>query len=131
MKLHKIYQVEVGILLDKNDIEYDCYSNVWDHKNGYYDENYLFYITEREAKEFIGNYIKKGNVTTYGILSELLVDKQSYEEVKDGMGAGFIDMNYDIRNVIYSAYKNKENHIIENFVDIANYIDNNNIEERE
>ena len=34
----EIYLVEHGVLLSKDDREYECYSQVYDKKNGYYDE---------------------------------------------------------------------------------------------
>lgn len=132
MKLYKVYQVEVGVLLDKNDAEYDCYCNVWDYKNGYYNEDCLFCITEKEAKQFIKDYIKVGVKKTYGILSEIFVSETSYNEIKNNdEEQDYDNMDYDVRNVIYSAYKNEKNEIIEDFVDINNYIEKNTTEERE
>ena len=60
MKLYKVFLIEVGVLLDKNDIEYESYSKVWDYKNGYYNEDYLFCVSYKEARDFIKYYLEKG-----------------------------------------------------------------------
>ncbi len=117
MKLFKVYQVEVGVLLSKDDPEYESYSQVWDHKNAYYDEDFIFCKKQDEAKSFIENYINAGVVNTYGILSETYLSEEFYDELDDENKEHCYDLDYSVENVIYSAYKNEKNETIENFVD--------------
>ena len=115
MKLIKVYQVEVGGLLNENDPEYDLYSNAWDHRNSYYFDYTKFSKNYDEAKKFIKNYIENGRVNTYGILSKAVLSDEPNPNSEDE----FRDYDYDFspENVIYSAYKNEKKEIIENFVD--------------
>lgn len=45
------YLVDLGILLDKTDKEFEYYSCVYDHQYGYYDLNQKGIITENFIKE--------------------------------------------------------------------------------
>lgn len=124
MKLFKVYQVEVGVLLNKEHPEYDAYSQVWDHKNAYYDEEFTFCKKIEEAKDYIDNYLIAGVKNTYGILSEIYIDEESYKYIENEVEEQIWNMDYNVENVIYSAYKNEEDVIIENFVDNEKYIEN-------
>lgn len=124
MKLFKVYQVEVGVLLYKEHPEYSVYSEAWDHKNAYYDEEFTFFKKLEDAKDYIENYIISGVINTYGILSEVYVDEEAYECIEDNVEEQIWDMDYNVENVIYSAYKDEKNNIIENFVDNEKHIEN-------
>lgn len=133
MKHYKVYQVEVGVLLDKDDPEYECYSQVWDHSNGFFDEDNMVCKTIKEAKEFLNYYIKNGVTHTYGIISELDINEEEYKVMKEQIEELCYEMDYDVKCVIYSAYKNDKDEIIENFVDNTYSIEKSNdeIEESE
>ena len=47
----KVFLVEVGILLDETDKEFDAYSTVYDKKHGYFDENTIPKTVLNNAKE--------------------------------------------------------------------------------
>ena len=51
----KIYQYEVGVLLDKNNEEYEAYSDVWDKKHGYYNEDWGIELKLDNAKDYVKN----------------------------------------------------------------------------
>ena len=127
---YEAYQFEVGVLLDKDDPEYECYNEVWDYKNGYYNENWGFTKKYDEALEFIDNYVKNGNNNTYGIISFIKVTEEEFNSIYNG-SSEIIDMDYDLGNVICSKYKNKDNEIIENFIDKNTKINENEEDEEE
>ena len=122
-KVIKLYKVEVGVLLPKDDDEYKDYSQVYDKKHAYYDENVVFFTNKRNAIRFLNHYVANGVVNTYGILSELnYVPKEIYgddyeqytnddiESIKSfGCLENYIDIfgseNYDVTFVTMNKYK--------------------------
>jgi len=102
--MKKIYQYEVGVLLDKTDEEYEAYACVWDKKHGYYDEDCGVEITLEAAISYVEDYVNNGVKNTYGIISEITVSDEEYEEIlEDIENNGYCtdyDMNYDMENVI-------------------------------
>lgn len=113
----KIYQYELGILLDKDDEEYESYCNVWDKKHGYYNDEMGVELTFEEAKEYAEYYVDKNGENAYGIISELEINDEEYEEIEKIIEEnGYcetsdFDFNFDLENVIYSLCKEKENFI--------------------
>lgn len=120
MRKFKIFQVEVGVLLNRKNPEYECYNSVWDNNNGYYNEDFFCSVNEKEAKAFLDKYLKSGTINTYGILVKNFVGEEEFKEIASGEDDGFDYMNYSINNIIYSAYKNDNNEIITNFIDTTN-----------
>ena len=121
MKPIKLYKVEVGILLKKDNHDYESYSQVYDKQHGYYDENVVFFRNKKNAKEYLKNYVFFGVVGTYGILSELVydqneigyTDEDTKQILKDIDECGifddyvgiFEDDLYNIKNVIFTRHK--------------------------
>lgn len=110
-----VYQFEVGVLDDVEDKE--CYSSVWDRKHSYYNENSGFCQTYEEASDYVKEYIKKGVTNTYGIISRLEVDKESYDSIYDGWSDS-IDLEYELEQIVYNSYKNDKEVIVENFINL-------------
>ena len=123
--MKKVYYIECGVLLDKDNGDYDWYSNAFDKKHAFYDE-YVDFIEDLEiAKKYCNDYIKNGVNGTYGIVSQVYVDYDiNIDDCYDYL-IGDSDL-YDIKNVIYNAWKlrnndfkfpNKNAPIIENFLE--------------
>lgn len=93
------YFVEVGVLLDENNEEFEQYNIVYDHKYGYYDENQYFSESFNKAKKEITEYVQKGIKMTYGIISN-----------------NDITRSYFTESIIYSIMKDNSGNIIENFI---------------
>lgn len=116
--MKKIYQYEVGILLDKTDTEYESYSQVWDKKHGYYNEDWGVEFSFDSAKNYIKDYVNNGVKNTYGIVSEIIVSDEIYKEMLENVeingyyDTSCYDMDFSLENVIYSLIKTKENFII-------------------
>lgn len=120
MNLYKIYHVEVGVLLDKDDPEFNSYNMVWDHKNGYYNEDNCFYINYEKANEYLKYYISNGGANTYGIIAAVYVNKDVYECVAKENEVDLGDkIFYEAKSVIYSEYKDNNNQIVKYFIDTA------------
>lgn len=102
--MKKIYQYEVGVLLDKTNEEYEAYACVWDKKHGYYNEDYGIELSLDSAVEFVKNYVNSGIKNTYGIISEITVSDTRYEEIQNDIEInGYCtnyEMNYSMDNVI-------------------------------
>jgi hypothetical protein len=124
MKPIKLYKVEVGVLLKKDNHDYESYSQAYDKQHGYYDENVAFFRSKKNAKEYLKNYVFFGVVGTYGILSELVysqneigyTDEDTKRIIKDidecGIFDDYIDIFgedlYDTKNVIFTRYKKSQ-----------------------
>ena len=112
MKINVI-GLDVGVLLTKNDEEFDFYSCVYDHKYGYYDENQIAYkeCDLAEAIKYAREYVTDGVDMTYAVVTNQ--GQINYcEEFDDGNIDNF---TYLCEDVIFSLAKiNGE--IIENFI---------------
>lgn len=79
MKPIKLYKIEVGVLLDNTDPEYEKNKiftfGPHDPKHAYLDENTAFFTNKKKALRWLRNYVKKGVLNTYGVLSELIYDQ--------------------------------------------------------
>jgi hypothetical protein len=118
-----IYKVEVGVLLRKDNDEYDSYAGVYDKQHAYYDEGVAFFTNKRAAMRSLKNYVKRGVLNTYGVLSRLayipdeiygddyaalvkedmrsIREEQNLENYQDIFGYD----NYDQANVVFTMYK--------------------------
>lgn len=120
-----IYKVEVGVLLDKDNDEYEDYNKVYDKLNAYYDENVGFEIDYNMALEFAKNYVDKGVNGTYAIISKIEFDSEYYKlDMQETMqlihsivGGGTIECYNDLflsedlystDNIVYSLLKQRD-----------------------
>lgn len=105
--------LDVGILLTKENEEFDFYAQVYDHKYGYYDEDQIAYKAQdtEEAIKYAKQYVADGVDMTYAVITNQ--GHYHYDEPFDG---GNIDgFTYNCEDVIYSVAK-INNQIIENFI---------------
>lgn len=122
-----LYKVEVGVLLPKTHEEYEDYSQVYDEKHAFYDENVVFFTNKEKAITYAKKYVRNGVVNTYGIVSALNYDPVAIYDEEDAAMYSFEDMqqieqegclenyddlfgedNWDVKNVIFNIYKPKE-----------------------
>lgn len=126
--------LECGVLLPEDHPEFKDYSVAYDHKHGYYDETYLNSLEGdlEILKESGLKYIKEGVNGTYAILTKVDVQgsmeddyiQDAIKDIEDGMyidnSVEFLDgEQFKASNVIWSAYKDENGEIIENFVDTS------------
>lgn len=125
----EVYLVEHGVLLSKDDKEYEYYSKVYDEKNGYYDyyqeydcyeletikENILDYLKNNcQANEY---YIitKQGKLKNYYCSKDITEDTE-WGEIKQDLNDYWEQPDYSVEDVVYSAYKDDQGVIHESFV---------------
>lgn len=121
-----VYKVEVGVLLDKDNEEYDFYL-YYDKKHSYWEENSVLFLDYNMALEYAKEYVDNGVNGTYSIISKLEYDSRDIygngKELEDEemgyvmndinyiLGGGYVEdigiFNgvYELDNVIYSLYK--------------------------
>lgn len=104
-----LYKVEVGVLLDKDNTDYECYNSVYDKKNAYYDENVVFELDYMRALEYAKYYVDNGVNGTYAIISKL---KYNSKQLYGGCNDEEIDIvSYDLNNILGG-------HFLENYIDL-------------
>lgn len=102
MKINVIC-LDVGVLLTKDDEEFECYSQVYDHKYGYYDEDQIPYKEKdlKKAIEYAREYVADGVDMTYAVITN-----QGQVNYYYGLDDGNIeDFTYDAKDVIFSIAK--------------------------
>lgn len=100
--MRKVYLIEVGVLLTKNDPEYDFYSNVYDKKHAFYDENQYYVDSLDQAKHGAKEYVEQGVDDTYAIISSSALPDDI--DVADAITE---NESYSIKDVVYSLKKRK------------------------
>lgn len=116
-----IYNLEVGVLLAEDNADYNCYNNVYDKYNAYFDENEIAYLKKDydNAIEYAKNYVKSGVKRTYAILTYQGMYNLSTRDIVSIKEFGYcdnIELDYSSENIEYSIMKNDDGEIIENFV---------------
>lgn len=102
MKINVI-GLDVGVLLTKDDEEFDYYSQVYDHKYGYYDEEQRAYKGSDiiEAIKYVRQYVADGVDMTYAVITNQ--GQINYNgEFDDGNIEGF---TYNREDVVFSVAK--------------------------
>lgn len=83
----KIYVVEVGVVLDEENEEFEFYKikDFYDNYYSFYDENRVLFLSYKEAKEFVDDYVLKGVENTYGIIrvDRLSLTAKEIEYIKE------------------------------------------------
>lgn len=128
-----LYKVEVGVLLPKTHKEFKDYSQVYDKKHAFFDENVVFFTNKEKAITYAKRYVRKGVVNTYGIVSALNYNPvaiygeedtpmYSFEDMQQIERAGclenYVDLfgedNWDVKNVIFNIYKPEDRSLATN-----------------
>lgn len=128
-----VYNLEVGVLLNKSHRDYDGYTSVYDKKHSYYDESYMNGFNFEALKSKGLSYIAAGVKNTYAVITKIVLNKfwfgDSWEDIEEEIKEnGFIEESvavldgeqYKAENVVFSAFKNSDGEIVENFINIAN-----------
>lgn len=121
----QLYMAEVGILLTKDDKEFNSYNIVFDKKYGYYNENICFFDNLNDAKEYVLNYVDEGVIRTYGVVSNAGELDTSIYKIENG-NIFDIELNYEVDgndftnfnldDVVYSCVKLSDDEIVEDFI---------------
>lgn len=110
MKQH-LYFVEVGVLLTKDDTEFDCYtiSNFYNDKFGFFDENRLTFLTEAQALKYANDYVNNGVEYTYAFIHDSIenIDEDDLREIVEACYCEYSLENPHKKDIIYFIYKEK------------------------
>ena len=114
-----LYFVEVGVLLDHTNKEYEYYKINGFHDTifGFYDENKLTFLSLKDAKEYADNYINDGVDKTYAIIYSFVcnIDDNDLEEIITSKCCEYSLEPPQLDTTLYFAYKtdNKLNIVTE------------------
>lgn len=81
-----LYFCEVGVLLPKDDEDYEFYQlNNFHREFGFYDENKLTFLTEEERNNYALDYVKNGVENTYALLYQYNcnIEERELQDIKD------------------------------------------------
>lgn len=105
------YLVDLGVLLDKTDKEFDFYSCVYDQQHGYYDTNQYYVATLEQAKKDSINHINENiKNNPYAVVSTTELP-EDYDFENDCLQTE----EYRTENIVFDACV-KNGKIKENFV---------------
>lgn len=108
MKKH-LYFCEVGVLLGKDDKEFDCYQmSAYPQEFAYYDENILTFLTQEESYNYGKEYVEKGIEKTYAIFYDF-IENITDEELEDIERSLFCEFCYDVSKETITKFIYKEN----------------------
>ncbi len=104
--MKKVYLVEVGVLVGEDNPEYGFYSQIYDKKHGFYDEEQFYARTLADAIAYAKQYVAVGVDNTYAVVSEAFLD----DEVVDASNEPYIeadveDESYALEDVVFSTAK--------------------------
>ena len=108
----RAFLIGEGVLLNRDDKQFQEYATVYNKMFGFYDENQYYSPTEAEAIEDAKKYAEEGVENTYAIVSNAtLPDDFDFNE-------GYVEgEEYILDNVVYSVAK-LGGKIVENFLKI-------------
>lgn len=117
------YIIDAGVLVDI-DFDNGAYSNVYDKKHGYYDEDRYYISGLKNARETAFEYVRSGVNNSYAIVSEShLKQGDICSDSDDENETPAPDEPCDIKSVIYSVAK-IDDKIVEDFIDTTVITDN-------
>lgn len=100
-----VWLADVGVLMtDEKDPSFEMYSDAYDRKYGYYDENQVYFPEKQDAMNYVRDYVAKGVEKTYGIVSETYIPESSIgnEDVSD---LPVEDESYGVNDVVFCLAK--------------------------
>lgn len=125
----EIYQVETGVLLKKDDPEFDAYNVAFNKKYALYNENIVFFSSLKDAIDFAMSEVKDGVNRTYAVVSnagylndDLFVENGN---IVDSEGNDFSeDFNTFLFEDVVQSFVKVDDEIIRNFLnkDLADFV---------
>ena len=121
--MEKVYFVDVGVLINKEDPNYEPYS-CYDKEYGYFDEDQSLCADLEKAIQDCTEYVFKGVEGTYGIVTEQNVTKDQFLQIKqhdktgepeDSIPIHQLHPDYTPDSIVFSICK-KQGITIENFI---------------
>lgn len=103
----RLFRLETGVLLGKDDPEYEAYSQVYTKNFGFYDEDVAILFDYEDAKDHAKSYINDGVNRTYAVITSDIADlaDEVIQAIKDGEFTDINDFSFDEKDILYFAYK--------------------------
>ena len=79
----QIYMVEVGVVLEPDNDEYEHYKYIEGFDYSLYDENLLYFTDKDKAIKYAKDYIDDGVIGTYGLVTDHGIPNLSEEQIKE------------------------------------------------
>lgn len=125
MKDKKVYLVEWGYLLAEDSVEYEYYSNAYDKKNAYYDEDQCYSTLDLETliKNITCTMKHTTSKNAYAIvsyqcmLSSFNVESIGSDEELNNYYFDTSDLDYSAENVVFSIWKDENGTMYINFIE--------------
>lgn len=125
----EVFLVEHGVLLPKEDKEYEFYSKVYDNQNGYYDyyqeydcheletikSNHLEWLEKHGENNEYYIITKQGKLKNYYI-SKNITEETEWGEIKQDLNDCWDQPDYSVENIVWSVYKDENGIIHEDFI---------------
>lgn len=110
-----LYLIDIGILLENEDPEFEYYNIVYDHKYGYYDKNQYYKKSKDVAIKEAMEYVKNGPVGAYAVvtLQDGFDDNMKDDDIAE---LNIESPDYIVSAVIYSIKKDKDEKLLESFI---------------
>lgn len=115
-----VFLLEVGVLLDETNSEYDDYATAYDRKHGFFDEGQSYVLGLDSAIEKGKAYVQEGVKNTYAVVSKTDVTNEDVEYwAGEDVGIEWMDVSEDYlpEDVVYSVYKDENGNLIEDFIE--------------
>lgn len=116
------YLLDEGVLITRENPEFDSYCNAYDKKYGYFDEAQCYIEKEEDAIRYAKEYAKNGVENTYAVVSKVILPADfDFREDKH-----IFCEEYNIDDVIYSVTK-CNGKIIEGFISKPDLVQSNEV----
>ena len=111
----ELFRLDIGVLLNKDDEEFECYNQVYTKEFGFYDEDQSIYLDYNDAIKEAKEYVKNGVDRTYAVISsdgiydigDLLEDIDDEDERQSILNETYAtEISYNEGYIDYFIYKN-------------------------
>lgn len=113
----ELYLLDKGILLDKEDKEYNMYSVAYDGQNAYYDTYQELFTKEKFG--IVKRIVKQEALlykSYYAVITNQGFWNLDEEDLKDLSDCDLGECEYSKENVVYSIMSDRFGNITENFI---------------
>lgn len=110
----ELFILEVGVLLQPDNEEFDCYNITGFYENvyGFYDENLCVFLDFNKAKDYADFYVENGVNNTYAYIRNDIynLDEEDFDSIENNLYYDNVDYNFNENDVLY--FIKKENNSI-------------------
>lgn len=104
----QLFRLELGVLLDQTDEEFEYYNQVYTKNYGFYDENVIVYLDYKKAIKYANEYVNSSVDKTYAIITSAVanITKKDKNEIKNTGSFDASDIfGYNENDIEYFIYQ--------------------------